>query len=688
VEFIAKDPVCGMFVEENDRSIRAKVRGREYYFCSETCLKTFLAPEKEIKNLRISTILSFALGIPTFVLTWFSPLHTSIPINYVLFALATPVQFIAGFRFYKGTYQAIRSKSANMDSLIATGTSAAWLYSTIVTFIPGVFPQGTYFEASSLIIAFILLGKLLEHVVRNRASEAVRRLLDLQPPTARVLREGREVELPVERVQVGDLIIVRPGEKIPTDGLVVEGHTYVDEKIITGESIPVEKKKGDEVIGATINEAGTIIMKATRVGSDTTLAQIVKLVEDAQASQAPVERLADKISRFFVPVVVTIALFSLIFWTAFGGRSFLYGFTAFISVLIIACPCALGLATPAAIVVGTGKGAENGILIKGGENLERACKITCVVFDKTGTLTKGIPSVTDILVFEGYEERELLLYASAAEINSEHPIGQAIIRKGSELNKNLPTPSGFEVFPGMGIKAFIDGRVVLVGNERFLSSLGVATKKAEEALSRFEKEGKTAVLVSIDGKLSGIIAVSDTLKPEATDVIKELKNMGIKVIMLTGDNERTARAIASQLGIDEVISQVLPGQKAEVIRKLKQRGEIVAMVGDGINDTPALAEADLGIAIGSGTDVAVETAGIVLVKDNLNDVVSAIKLSKVTMRKIKQNLFWAFAYNTVLIPVAALGLLSPILAGVAMALSSVSVLSNSLTLKRFKVGNG
>ncbi len=620
-----------MFVEENGEALTATVKGREYYFCSDTCLQTFVAPEREVKRLRRATF-----------------------------------------------------RSANMDTLIVLGTSAAWLYSTVVTFAPGIFPEGTYFEASALIIGFILLGKLLEHTMRGRASDSVRKLLDLQPATARVLREGKEVEVPVEQVQVGDLIVVRPGEKIPADGTVADGHTSVDEKMITGESMPVEKGKGDVVIGATINKAGAVTIRATKVGADAALAQIVRLVEEAQAAQAPIERLADRVSSYFVPAVVSVAIFSLLAWTTIGGKPFLYGFTALIAVLIIACPCALGLATPAAIVVGTGKGAENGVLIKGGENLERAYKITCVVFDKTGTLTRGEPSVTDVVTLGKFSADELLRLAVAAEKGSEHPVGEAIVEKGENLGA-IPDAIDFEAIAGMGVKAVVGGKQVLVGNRKLFATRGIDISKAEPVLAKLEKEGKTAMIVAADKDPSGVIAVADTIKPEAKEAVEELKKMGLEVIMLTGDNEATAKAIASQLGIEEVKAQVLPGQKAEVVKALREQGEIVAMVGDGINDAPALAEANLGIAIGSGTDVAIETAGIVLIKNDLRDAVASIKLSRATMRKIKQNLFWAFAYNVILVPVAAWGLLNPILAGVAMALSSVTVVTNSLTLKRFKL---
>lgn len=669
-----------MYVKEGEDALRASLHGRDYFFCSETCMQTFLAPQVELKKIKYMTAISFVLGLPVLIMTWFPLLSLNLN-NYLLFILATPVQFVAGWRFYKGVMHAIKARSANMDSLIAIGTTAAWLYSTIVTFIPGSLPQATYFDVSALIIALILLGKLLEHMVRGRASESVRRLMKLQPQIARVRRDGEEVEVPVEEVQVGDLLVVKPGEKVPTDGIIVEGRASIDEKMITGESIPVDKSKGDAVIGGTLNQNGLILVRATKIGADTMLSQIVSLVEEAQASQAPVERLADKVASYFVPAVIGIAILSFVTWVLLG-KPVVYGFTALIAVLIIACPCALGLATPAAVVVGTGKGAENGILIKGGENLERAHKITVVVFDKTGTLTVGEPSVTEIYALNGYSKEEILELSSSVERSSEHPLARAIVEKAVKSGLKIAEAEDFRSLAGFGAVANVKGKRVLVGNRDLMLQSSVLLDGTEEMLARIENDGKTSVLVAVDGKIAGVIALSDTPKPYAKDVVEELKRMGLKVVMLTGDSQRTANAIASQLGIEKVISNVKPEEKAIAIRKLKEEGEVVAMVGDGINDAPALAESDLGLAIGSGTDVAIETAGIVIVKNDLRDVVKAIKLSRVTMSKIKQNLFWAFAYNTVLIPVAALGVLNPILAAGAMALSSVTVLTNSLTLKR------
>lgn len=682
---VAKDLVCGMYVVENEDALKLERKGTTYYFCSDTCLLEFQQPEKEMRKLRSLTALSFALGVPALVFTSVLPFPVTVLPNYVwLFLLATPVQFIAGWRFYRGLFHAVRARSANMDALIAIGTTAAWLYSTVVTFIPGVFPEGVYFEVSALIIALILLGKLLEHVVKGKASDAVRKLLELQARTARVLRDGQEVEIPVEEVRVGDIMAVRPGEKIPTDGEVMEGHSAVDEKMITGESLPVDKKPGDKVIGSTINREGVLKVRATNVGQDTALAQIVRIVEEAQVARAPIERIVDVVSSYFVPIVVFVAIASFVGWYFIAGKPVNFALTAFIAVLIIACPCALGIATPAAIVVGTGKGAENGILIKGGEHLENAQKTRAVVFDKTGTLTKGEPSVTDIVPFAGFSENELLNTAASAEKNSEHPIGEAIVNEAKTRGLNLEEPVDFEAVPGHGLRATINGKKVLLGNRSLMKSNGLDYGAIEPDLERLENGGKTAMILALDGKTLGILAVADTLKENSARTVQKLKQMGIEVIMLTGDNERTAKAIAKNLGIDRVLSEVKPPEKAEVIKKLQAEGKTVAMIGDGVNDAPALAQADIGIAIGSGTDVAVETGGVVLIKDDPLDVVTAIQLSKKTMSKIKQNLFWAFIYNVVLIPVAGLGFLNPILAGAAMALSSVSVVTNSLTLRRFR----
>ncbi|MEM4302894.1 MAG: heavy metal translocating P-type ATPase [Candidatus Caldarchaeum sp.] len=681
---MAKDPVCGMYVEESPEALRATVRGRVYYFCCETCLQTFMAPEAEFRRLKQLTVLSFALGIPTLILTWFVTLPHNIH-DLVLFMLATPVQLVAGSRFYKGVAHAFKARAANMDTLIAIGTTAAWGYSTLVTFFPQYFQPGTYFEVSALIIAFILLGKVLEHFVRVRASDAVRRLLELKPTMARVLRDGVEVEIPVEQVRVGEIMVVRPGEKIPTDGVIVEGHASLDEKMVTGESTPVDKSVGDMVIGGTINKTGFIKVRAERVGSDTVLAQIIELVEQAQAGRAPVEKLADRVASFFVPAVVTTAILSLAAWTLVKASVFPTGFVAFVAVLIVACPCALGLATPAALVVGVGRGAENGVLIKGGEYVEKASKVDAVVFDKTGTLTVGEPSVTEVIPLNGLSENQLLRLAAAAEKGSEHPIGKAVVKHASDKGIDMPAPSDFVYIPGMGVKAVVEGRSVVVGSLRMLEMVAGDTAAVDALVQRMQDEGKTVMVVVVDGVLAGMMGLADTLKPHAGEAVEALRSMRIRVMMLTGDNARTAKAIAKQAGIDEVLAEVLPAQKSEAVKNLMSQGYRVAMVGDGVNDAPALATADVGIAIGSGTDVAVESAGIVLLSEDLRKVVTALKLSRQTMRKVKQNLFWAFIYNTVLIPVAAAGFLNPVLAAIAMALSSVSVLTNSLSLKKVKL---
>lgn len=674
-----------MYVNEKTTNLKAKVRGREYYFCSTNCMETFLKPEIELHNLKILTSFSIIFGAVVFLLA-FTPLNFPIFAGQIWqFLLATPVQFIAGLRFYRGTLDAIRNRSANMDSLIAIGTSTAWLYSTIVTFFPGSLPGSeVYFDTAALIIALVLVGRTLEHIAKGKASEAVRRLLDLQPSLATIIRNGKEEQVPVEEVIVGDIILVKPGEKIPVDGEVIEGHSSVDEKMITGESIPVEKKVGDEVIGATMNKTGVLKFKATKVGADTTLSQIINLVEEAQSTKAPVERLVDKISSYFVPIVILVAVGAFAGWYLLLGKPFGFALLAFIAVIIIACPCALGIATPIALVTGTGKGAENGILIKGAEYLERSRKINTIIFDKTGTLTRGEPSVTDLIPLTNSKEEEILKIAAIAEKRSEHPLGEAIMRKAEEEGIEINDPESFEIVPGHGVKIAYNGNEYLLGNRRLIVQNGIEVQEYEDQIKKLENEGKTVMILASKQRVMGLIAAADLPKKEAKETIESLKKLGLEVIMLSGDNRRTAEAVAKQLGIKNVIAEVLPGEKSEVIKKLQSEGKSVAMVGDGINDAPALAQADLGIAVGSGTDVARETGGIVLIKDDLKDVVTAIKLSRKTLSKVKQNLFWAFAYNTALIPAAALGIISPIIAAGAMAMSSFTVVMNTLFLRRFK----
>ena len=687
-----------MFVEESPEALRANVRGTTYYFCSESCLRTFIAPEIELRSVRRAVALSLVLGIPVLVLSYLPALlPSSIPIGWVLLALATPVQFVAGRRFYVGTYNAIKMRASNMDFLIAVGTSAAYFYSLIYVLFPNSFPfGGLYFDTSAIIIALILIGRLLEDSVRARATEAIRKLSELQPRTATVIHsDGSEEEIPIEQLAEGDVFLVRPGEKIAIDGTVIEGQSSVDEKMVTGESIPVEKTVGDSVIGATINANGVLKVKAARVGSDTTLAKIVQVVQEAQNTKGPVERLANTIATYFVPIVIFVALAAFALWFGVAHKPVSFAFTAAVAVLIIACPCALGLATPAAIIVGAGKGAENGILIKGGEYLERTQKIDTVVFDKTGTLTKGEPSVTDVVNLnpEAFLDSDVLRFAAIAEKQSEHPLASAILKKVREITPEIPDPQSFESIPGRGIKASVDGKEVLLGNSKLLEENSITINQdALNKLKELRSQGKTPMILAVNKQPSGIVAAADTIKPSAQETVRALQKMKIEVIMLTGDNKETAQAISDQLGIRRSFAEVLPTMKSQVIKDLQTKEKRhVAMVGDGINDAPALAQADVGIAIGSGSDIAVETGGLILMRDDLRDVVAGIQLSRRTMSKIKQNLFWAFVYNVALIPVAAgllyvlIGvLLNPILAGVAMALSSVTVLSNSLTLKRFK----
>ena len=698
----AKDPICGMVVEK-ERSLKKEQAGRAYYFCSDGCLRTFVAPEEELKKMkrRVSVALFGVLALALLRAAFFIGLATGATIitwapipqlpwftwGVWLFLLVTPVQFIGGWGFYKGAYTAVSNRQINMDFLIALGTTVAYIYSVIVIFAPDILPvkveeRDVYFEVSAVIIAFVLLGKYMEEIIKKRSSAAVRKLMDLKPQTARVIRAGAEMEVPAETVEVGDIVVVRPGEKIPADGLVVEGSSAVDEKMITGESMPVEKRPGDSVVGATLNRTGLIKFMAKRVGAETTLSQIIKLVEEAQASSAPIQRIADKVAAYFVVAVVAVAFLAFFGWWASGD--FPQGLLSFIAVLIIACPCALGIATPAALMVGVGKGAEAGILIRGGEFLERAQRLDTVVFDKTGTLTKGEPSVTDVISI-GSSEEDILRLAAIAEKGSEHPLGEAVIRAAKMRGIDVPDAEGFETLPGQGVRATYKGAVIFLGNRRLMEGRGIHTAPLEERLKDLEAKGRTAVIVAGKDSVLGILGIADIIKEGAASAIDALKKEGIDVIMLTGDNERTAKAIATELGLERVIAGVLPGEKAGVIKKLQSEGKVVAMVGDGINDAPALAQADIGIAIGSGSDVAKETGGIILVRDDVRDVVAGIRLSKATMRKIKQNLFWAFIYNSVGIPIAALGFLNPIIAAAAMALSSLSVVANSATLRTFKI---
>lgn len=636
--------------------------------------------EKEIKSLKRSFIISAILTLPLFSAMFF---HMAGQMNiltngYFQWALATPVQFLIGARFYKGAYKSLRGGGANMDVLIAMGTSAAYFYSVYNIF-AGVHEY--YFETSAVIITLILLGKTFEAVAKGKTSEAIKKLMGLQPKTARVLKDGEEKEIPIENLQIGDIIIVKPGEKVPVDGVIVQGSSSLDESMITGESIPVDKGEGDQVVGATINKFGSFRFEAQKIGKDTVLSQIIKLVEDAQGSKAPVQRLADKISGIFVPVVIGIALVTFLAFSFID--SFNTGLINAVAILVIACPCALGLATPTAIMVGTGKGAENGILIKSGEHLERAHKMDSIIFDKTGTITKGKPDVTDIVSF-GEDRKEILRISASVEKTSEHPLGEAIVKKAEEEGLALSEAESFSAVPGKGLKASFEGREILLGNRKLMRENDIDLTDREKDIEKLETEGKTAMILSVDGRLTGIIAVADGIKETSQAAIRELQDMGLKVFMITGDNERTARAIGAQVGIENILADVLPEDKASEVEKLKSQGMHVGMVGDGINDAPALAAADVGFAIGTGTDVAMEAADITLMRGDLEGVVTAIRLSHRTMKTIKQNLFWAFFYNTLGIPFAALGFLNPMVAGAAMAFSSVSVVSNSLRLRNFK----
>ncbi|MGD8352566.1 MAG: heavy metal translocating P-type ATPase [Pseudomonadota bacterium] len=659
------------------------------------------AREKEIRALKFKFVFSLILGIPLAVFSMGPMVGVPMPsfgdkwAAVIQFLLATPI-LVVNYQFYtRGIVAVLKTKMATMDTLVALGTGAAWLYSTAVLIAiwagsRGYTAHNLYYETAGLLLLFILLGKWLEAIAKGRTSEAIKSLMGLQAKTALVVRDGREIEIPVEEVHTGDEVLVKPGQKIPVDGVILDGYSAVDESMLTGESIPVEKSAGDEVVGATINKTGSFRFRATKVGKDTALAQIIKLVEEAQGSKAPIQALADIISAYFVPAVVGIALLAFAVWML-AGHSFIFALTVFIAVLIIACPCALGLATPTAVMVGTGLGAKNGVLIKSAEALQIAHRIDTVVFDKTGTLTRGEPELTDVVPLGQWDPDELLRLAASLEKSSEHPLGEAIVKGALAKDLELVPAADFDSLTGKGVQGTVNGRKIIIGNRSWFSEAGLDLRGTEEGMTELEDQGKTAMIVGVENEAAGVLGVADTLKEHSAAAVAALQRMGKEAVMITGDNQRTAQAIAAQVGIKEALSEVLPQDKSAEIRKLQENGHKVAMVGDGINDAPALTQADIGIAIGSGTDVAIESGDIVLIRDDIRDVVMAMDLSRFTMRKIKQNLFWAFVYNTIGIPIAAgilypfTGfLLSPIIAGAAMAFSSVSVVSNSLLMRRYR----
>lgn len=659
--------------------------------------------EKEYKRLMTKFVFAAIIAVPVMILgypKWFPFLRDlssgTVRILWGLSGLATlPVLLWSGSQFFTGAWSAFRRRAADMNTLIAVGTGTAWVYSSVAILFPGIFPKGTaepFYDVSNVVIGLVVLGQALELRAKGRSSEAIKKLIGLQAKTARVFREGKEKDIPVEEVLVGDTVVVRPGEKVPVDGKVIEGSSAVDESMVTGESIPVEKKVGDGVIGATLNKTGSFKFKTTKVGKDTALAQIIKMVQNAQGSKAPIQRLADIVSGYFVPIVMAIAVLTFVAWFDFGPRpALIYALITGVTVLIIACPCALGLATPISLMVGVGKGAENGILIRSGEALETAHKLNSIILDKTGTITVGEPSLTDVIVQQGFEEKEILKMAASVEKGSEHPLGEAILKGAGNRGIEPPDSTEFNAVPGQGVEAKIEGASVLLGNIKLMRDRKINVERLEEVSVRLADDGKTPMFVAINGKAAGIIAVADTVKKDSKEAIAAMKHLGLEVVMITGDNKRTANAIARQVGVERVMAEVLPEDKAFNVQQLQLEGKKVAMVGDGINDAPALAKADVGLAIGTGTDVAIEASDITLIKGSLKGVTLAIQISRATMRNIKQNLFGAFVYNSIGIPIAAgllypfFGiLLSPLIAGGAMAFSSVTVVSNANRLRAFR----
>jgi len=679
VSFASKETIIEYDPDETDLGEIEKVIENIGYRGIEK--KAFLEEEKEELRKKIALfVLGLILTIPIFITKMFFDFPGR---NVLLLLLTTPVQFVVGWHFYRGAYFSLKGRFADMNVLVVLSTTTAYLYSIFATFAEGP----VFYEASAITVTTISLGMLLEDMASGKAGEAIKKLIELQPKKAIVVRNGKEIEIPVEEVKVNDVIMVRPGERLPVDGIVVWGHSSVDESMITGESIPVEKKVGDEVIGATINKMGVLKFKATKVGQETTLAQIIRLVKEAQISKAPIQRITDKVVSYFVPSVVLISIIAFGLWYFLFESEFTFALTAMVSVLVIACPCALGIATPTAIMVGMGKGAEHGVLIKSGGVLEIIGKLDTVVFDKTGTLTKGKPEVTDVI---GGNRSEVLKMAAIAERGSTHPLGEAILRRVKEEEVNIPDAKFFKTTPGKGVEARYKRKHILVGNRGLMEDHRIPMDQLEGKIEDLEKEGKTVMILAVNGKVSGLIAVADTLKQYSREAVQELHKMNLDVVMLTGDTEKTAHAVAEQVGIDTVLAEVLPEEKVNKIKELQKEGKIVAMVGDGINDAPAITQANVGIAIGSGTDVAIEAGDIVLIREDLHDVIASIQLSRQTLKKIKQNLFWAFFYNVLSIPVAAgvlypfLGiLLRPEISATAMILSDITVAGNSLLLRRY-----
>ena len=686
---MANDPICGMYVDERTGIVIHK-DDRKYYFCSNSCKVQFEKPEKELNELKRAIAISWPIAIFIVLLEYVIAIPFGI---YIMLVLASIVQFYPGWRFYAGIIDAVKNKSANMDSLIAIGTSAAWAYSVFVVFFPYVFPaSGVYFDASTIIISLILTGIYMQRITELHASSAIEKLVGLQPKIAHIIKNNKIIDVPIQKVSKGDIMLVKPGEKIPTDSIIIEGKSSVDESMITGESMPVTKEHGDKVIGGTINMTGSLRIKAQNIGDKTVLSQIINIVKDVTSTRVPIQKLVDKVSSYFVPVVIGIAILSALVWIFIVHVEISYAILAFVSVLIIACPCALGIATPAALLVSSNVSAKNGILVKKGESLEIASKLNAIVLDKTGTLTKGKPEVVQIISTSENDSKQILSYAAIAEMNSEHIIAKAIIAKAIAQGIKPEFPKTFKYEQGNGVYAITKkGIKIKIGNKDMFK---IIDKKTEHIIQDLENKGQTVIIVGVDNKQIGIISLSDIIKEDSKKAVEEFAAMGIEVWMVTGDNERAAKAIAKQLNIKNIMYRAMPETKMKVIEKLQKEKKIVAMVGDGINDAPALAKADVGIAIGAGIDIAIETGGIILTKNNISDVAKIIKISKKTMGKIKQNLFWAFGYNIILIPIAAgaavpffgIGIYNtlPMLAAFAMAMSSITVVSNSLLLGRYK----